>query len=309
MSNCLWVEKYRPKSLDDYIGNEHIKSKVKIYLENNDIPMLLFFGPAGTGKTTCAKIIINHLNCDYLYINASDENGIDIVRNKIKNFASTIGFSDIKIIILDEFDFFSANAMAALRNTMESFSAHTRFILTCNYVEKIIPPILSRVQTFDVQPPSKGAVAKHVANILTKENVKFSQKDLAEIVNAHYPDIRKIIQTCELQTLNGELKLDSHALLVSDSLQKIFNELANYKNKTDNILINIRQLIADNRIKTFEAMFRFIYDKLDTLPIDMVKKSMIIVTIAEYQFKDIQVVDREINIMAMFIEILNILKQ
>ena len=309
MSNTLWCETYRPKTLDEYIGNDHIKEKVKIYLQNNDIPSILLYGSAGTGKSSMAKIIVNTLNCDYLYINASDENGIDIVRNKIKNFASTIGFSDIKIIILDEADFLSTNALAALRNTIEAYSAHTRFIFTCNYVEKIIPPILSRLQAFDVQPPSKSSVAKHVMSILEKENITFNKKDLADIVNTHYPDIRKIIQTCELQTINGVLTIDAQSLLVTDSLQKIFDELANFKNKTNSILTNIRQIIADNRVRTFEAMFRFLYDKLDSLNIDDMKKAMMIVTIAEYQYKDVHVVDKEINVVAMFIEILNILKQ
>lgn len=309
MSNTLWCEKYRPTTLEDYIGNDHIKEKLKIYLENNDIPHLMLYGIQGTGKSSCAKIVINMLDCDYIYINASDERGIDTIRTKIKSFASTIGFKSIKIIVLDESDQLTPDAQAALKNIIEAYSAHTRFIFTCNHIEKIIAPILSRVQAFDVHPPSKGLVAKHMLGILDKEEVLYDKKEVANIINTHYPDIRKIIQTCELQTINKVLKIDEQALLVTDSLQKIFDELANYKAKTNEILTNIRQIIADNRIRTFDAMFRYIYDKLDTLHLDDVKKAMVIVTIAEYQYKDSFVVDHEINIVAMFIEILNILKQ
>ena len=148
MSNSLWVEKYRPKNLENYIGNEHLKSKVEHYLESGDVPHLLLYGKAGTGKTTLAKLIINNIECDYLYINASDENNVDTVRTKVKNFASTIGFKDTKVIILDECDYITPNAQAALRNLMETFSKHCRFILTCNYVERIYYPTNIRVSTF-----------------------------------------------------------------------------------------------------------------------------------------------------------------
>ena len=131
--HTLWVEKYRPSSLDTYIGNEHLKSKVEVYLESGDLPHLLFYGRAGTGKTTLAKLLVKNIDCDYLYINASDENSVEIVRDKVKNFASTLGFAEMKIIILDECDYITPNAQAALRNLMETFSRHCRFILTCNF--------------------------------------------------------------------------------------------------------------------------------------------------------------------------------
>ena len=144
VNNSLWVEKYRPRKLADYVGNEHLKSKVEGYLENDDVPHLLFYGKAGTGKTTLAKLIANSIECDYIIINASDENNVETVRTKVKNFASTIGFKKMKLIILDEFDYMTPNAQAILRNLMETFSKHCRFILTCNYVEKVIDPIQSR---------------------------------------------------------------------------------------------------------------------------------------------------------------------
>ena len=166
LENSLWCERYRPTSLDTYIGNEHLKSKVSVYLESGDLPHLLLYGKAGTGKTTLAKILVNNIECDYLYINASDENSVDTVRNKVRGFASTMGFKDYKIIILDECDYITPNAQAALRNLMETFSKHCRFILTCNFVERIIDPIQSRCQSFQVIPPSKKEVALHIHNIL-----------------------------------------------------------------------------------------------------------------------------------------------
>ncbi len=177
--HTLWVEKYRPSNLDTYIGNDQLKSKVKVYLESGDLPHLLLFGKAGTGKTTLAKLLVNNIECDYLYINASDENNVETVRSKVKNFASTMGFKDYKIIILDECDYITPNAQAALRNLMETFSKHCRFILTCNFVERIIDPIQSRCQTFQVIPPNKNDVAKHLHTILTQESVDYDREDLS----------------------------------------------------------------------------------------------------------------------------------
>ncbi len=153
--NTLWVEAFRPDTLDGYIGNEHIIEKVRIFISNGDVPHLLFYGTAGTGKTTLAKIIAGSVDADIMYINASDENSVDAVRDKIKRYASTVGFKRWKIIILDEADYLTPNAQAALRNLMETYSKTTRFILTCNYVEKIIDPIQSRCQTFAIMPPNK----------------------------------------------------------------------------------------------------------------------------------------------------------
>ena len=155
VNNSLWVEKYRPQKLEEYVGNKHLKQKVSDYLQSGDIPHLLFFGKAGTGKTTLAKLIVNSIDCDYIIINASDENNVDTVRNKVKGFASTVGFKDLKVIILDEFDYMTPNAQAILRNLMETFSKHCRFILTCNYVEKVISPIRSRTQEFQIVPPTR----------------------------------------------------------------------------------------------------------------------------------------------------------
>jgi DNA polymerase III delta prime subunit len=176
VDNSLWVESYRPTKLVDYVGNEHLKSKVEGYLESGDVPHLLLYGRAGTGKTTLAKLIVKSVDCDYMVINASDENNVETVRTKVKNFASSMGFKKYKIIILDEFDYMSQNAQAILRNLMETFSQHCRFILTCNYVEKVIEPIQSRCQTFQIVPPTKKDVAVQISKILKAESVSLNQR-------------------------------------------------------------------------------------------------------------------------------------
>ena len=172
IENSLWVEKYRPDVLENYIGNEHLKGIVSRYLEENDLQNLIFYGPAGTGKTTLAKLLVKNLNCEYLYINASDERGIETIRDKVSGFASTMSFKPLKVVILDEADFLTIQAQASLRNVIETFSKSTRFILTCNYVERIIDPLQSRCQVLKIVPPSKGEVAKHIFKVLSNENVQ-----------------------------------------------------------------------------------------------------------------------------------------
>jgi replication factor C small subunit len=216
--HSLWVEKYRPQTLADYVGNETIKETIQQYLDNNDIPHLLFYGKAGTGKTTLAKLIVNTIKCDHMIINASDENNVDTVRNKVKNFASSVGFAGFKVVILDEFDYMTPNAQAILRNLMETFSKHCRFILTCNYLEKIIDPIQSRCQSFAITPPTKKDVAIQVAKILDTEGIKYDLKNVADIISSYYPDIRRVLNTCQLQSVKGELKVD-HAIMAESNFQ------------------------------------------------------------------------------------------
>ena len=304
MSNSLWVEKYRPKNLENYIGNEHLKSKVEHYLESGDVPHLLLYGKAGTGKTTLAKLIINNIECDYLYINASDENNVDTVRTKVKNFASTIGFKDTKVIILDECDYITPNAQAALRNLMETFSKHCRFILTCNYVERIIDPIQSRCQSFQIIPPSKQEVAKHLHNILVQENVMDTPEDIKILVETGYPDIRRVINSAQRNVVGGKIKLDTSSIIQNDYKLKLIKILETQDKKT--AFKEIRQLLLDNQITDYADLFRLLYDEVDTWGKGHVAECILI--IARYELSDSQVVDKEINAMAMLIELLGVIK-
>ena len=297
MSNSLWVEKYRPSTIDTYIGNEHLKSKVSVYLESGDLPHLLLYGKAGTGKTTLAKLLVKNIDCDYLYINASDENNVDTVRTKVKNFASTVGFKDLKIIILDECDYITPNAQAALRNLMETFSKHCRFILTCNYVERIIDPIQSRCQSYKIVPPSKKEVALHAKTILEKENISFDLDDLALVVTAGYPDLRRVINELQRMSIDGKLTVDKGGMLHSEFNLKFLEML---QNRSD--LKTIRKLIMDGGFTDYTDLFRLMYDEVENITDD--KVADVILEISKGAYQDILVVDKEINFIATISNIL-----
>ena len=304
INHSLWVEKYRPTSLENYIGNDHLKSKVSVYLESGDIPHLLLFGRAGTGKTTLAKLLVNNIDCDYLYINASDENSVDVVREKVKNFASTLGFKDMKVIILDECDYITPNAQAALRNLMETFSKNCRFILTCNYVERIIDPIQSRCQSFQIIPPDRKQVAQHMSNILDNENVKYELDNIVTIVNSGYPDIRRVINGAQRQVVNNELVIDKSSIIQNDYKNQVLEILKTQDKK--NSFKNIRQLLADSKVTDFSDLFRLLFDTVDDRGRGHIAECILI--LSKYQQSDAVVVDKEINIMAMFTEIIGKVK-
>ena len=226
MENSLLVEKYRPSKLDNYVGNENIKKSISKYIEQNDIQNLIFYGPAGTGKTTLAKICVKNLDCDHLYINASDERGIETIRDKVSSFASVASFKPLKVVILDEADFLTIQAQASLRNIIETFSRTTRFIMTCNFVERIIDPLQSRCQVLKIVPPTKKDVAKHLNWLLNKESIEHNVKDLAPLVNQYYPDLRKCINTIQLSTQDNKLKLDKSILVSSNYIDQVISILS-----------------------------------------------------------------------------------
>jgi len=302
--HTLFVEKYRPVSLENYIGNEHLKTKVSKYINTGDIPHLLLHGKAGTGKTTLAKLLVSNIDCDQMYINASDENNVETVRNKIKVFASSVGFKDLKVIILDECDFLTPNAQAALRNLMETFSRHCRFILTCNFVERIIDPIQSRCQSYQIIPPSKKEVAVHTANILTTEGVTYDNNDIVSMVNSGYPDIRRIINAVQRNIVDNNLIVDTESLVQNDYKLQVLEILQTQDKKL--AFKNLRQLLADSQIRDYADLFRLLYDDIDSYGKGHIAE--VILTIAKYELSDAQVVDKEINAMAMLIEILNTIK-
>lgn len=304
INHSLWVEKYRPSKLDDYVGNEHLKSKVSGYIESEDVPHLLFFGKAGTGKTTLAKLIVNAIECDTMMINASDENNVETVRNKVKNFASSMGFKKYKIIILDEFDYMTPNAQAILRNLMETFSRHCRFILTCNYIEKIIEPIQSRCQTFQITPPTKKDVAIQMSKILKSESVEFDPKDLVPIIDSSYPDIRKIINTCQLNSLKGRLQVDVQNLLDNDYKLKVLEVLKSNDDKR-NKYMKIRQTILDSKATDFSDLYTLLYEKVDDYAGE--NTANVILVLGDGVAKSAVAIDKEIIAAATLIQILNII--
>jgi len=299
-TNSLWVEMFRPTTLENYIGNEHLKEKVQRYIDTQDVPHLLFYGRAGTGKTTLAKIIANSVDADIMYINASDENNVETVRTKVKGFASTIGFKKWKIIILDESDYITSNGQAALRNLMETFSKNTRFVLTCNYVEKIIDPIQSRCQTFEIHPPSKIDVAKRIVQIMKELDVEFTNQDLAHIINLTYPDIRRVLNSCQRSVIDGVLQVTSTDVVRSSYIDDIIEELKAKGNAKDKFQ-NIRKIIADSKVRDFTSLYKELYDKVEDYSKDIPAS---ILTIAEHQINDVHIVDKEINVAAMLLKII-----
>ena len=301
-NHSLLVEKYRPTNIDNYVGNESIKNTIKSYIAQNDIQNLLFYGPAGTGKTTLAKLIAKNIDCDLLYINASDERGIETIRDKVSGFASTMSFKALKIVILDEADFLTIQAQASLRNVIETFSRSTRFILTCNYLERIIDPLQSRCQTLKITPPDKLEIINHLMKVINKEKIKCSVNDLETITNNNYPDVRKMLNTIQISTVNNTIKLDETALVESNYMDKALTEL---KKKKPNWR-TIRQIIADSNVKDFEGFYRYLYDKSSEYAPG--KEGMIAYYINEYSYQSNFRIDKEVNCMALMSKIIETIK-
>lgn len=299
--HTIWTERYRPDTLEGYVGNDTVRAKLEQYIQTQDIPHLLFYGTAGTGKTTAAKILVKNIDCDYMFINASDERGIDTVRDKIKGFASTIGFKPLKIVVLDEADFLGREAQPALRNMMEAYSATTRFILTANYIERIIDPLVSRTQVYKLTPPSKKDAAVKLSEILKNENVEYEKQTIAQIVHAYYPDLRKIINTAQLQTRDGKLQVSVEQLIGQDLKLKVVDTLMSslpLKEKVN----QIRQFVADQQIQDFTEMYQILYQHVEDYAPNKVPET--IIAIAEGLYRDGQVPDREINFIATLYTIL-----
>ena len=302
--NSLLVEKYRPSKLENYVGNENIKKSISKYLEQNDILNLIFYGPAGTGKTTLAKLCVQNLDCDHLYINASDERGIETIRDKVQGFASVASFKPLKVVILDEADFLTIQAQASLRNIIETFSRTTRFIMTCNFVERIIDPLQSRCQVLKIVPPTKKDVAKHLNWILQQESIKHDINDLVPLVNQYYPDLRKCINTIQLSTQDNTLKLDQSILVSSNYIDKVINALTegSKHNKVD-CYNDIRQIIADANVDDFDELFKSLYERASEYLQD--KEGTATILINEHQYKANFRIDKEINTMSLIQQILN----
>jgi replication factor C small subunit len=296
LSNRLWTEFYRPQKLEDLCISP--ESREILLSFDKDIPNLLFCGVQGTGKTTLAKILVcDVLKCDYLYINASDESGVDTIRTKVSGFAQTKSFDgNIKVVVLDEADFLSSASQAALRNLMESYINTTRFILTGNYIHKIIPALRSRCQTLDIQPSIKDSFLRCV-NILKNEGVEVTQtqkKQILILVKKYFPDLRKCINELQKYSIDGILKIEpTHNS--SRALDNIWTNLLAKKSLTSRkYLIENEGIFNSDWEQLLVDLLNFIYEKNIN---EVIKKSMII-TIAEHLDKVTRVNDKEINFFA-----------
>ena len=297
--HTLWIERFRSQTLEQYIGNDAIKNRIADCIDKNDIPHLIFAGSAGIGKTTLAKLIVKNIQCDYLYINASDENGIDTIRDKVKGFASTASFQPIKIVILDEADFLTQPAQAALRNLIEEYSAYTRFILTCNYVERLIEPLQSRCELHILKPPTKGAVAKHICiNILDVEGVTYEMSDIARVINEFYPDVRSIIKVLQSNVKDNKLNITT----IDDNWCKQLVQILKQRDK--DAWYQVRQLVTDAQVDDFQTAYRYMFDHLTEFSYG--NDASVIILLDEYSYRANVCPDKELNFAAFINSLLNI---
>jgi DNA polymerase III delta prime subunit len=303
VEHLLWTEKYRPKSIEECILPERLKKPFQEYVTQQNIPNLLLFGGAGVGKTTVAKAMCNEIGCDFLIINGSSETGIDVVRNKIANYASSMSFSGgRKVIIIDEADYLSPNAQAAFRNAIEEFAVNCSFIFTCNFKNKIIEPLHSRcaVIDFGLKASEKTAMAgqffKRIQSILSDESVEHEPAVIAELIKKHFPDFRRIIN--ELQRFSKFGKIDTGVL--SQIADVSLNDIINFIKEKD--FGAIRKWVASNDVDP-ASLYRKLYDNLyDFLKPQSIPQAVII--LADYQYKQAFVADAEINLVACLTELM-----
>jgi DNA polymerase III delta prime subunit len=301
----LWVEKYRPKTVDDAILPKHLKKTFKEILKTGEIPNLLFTGTAGVGKTTVAKALCNELGLDYLLVNGSEEGNIDTLRNKIKHFASTVSLQGgYKVVILDEADYLNPQStQPALRGFIEEFSNNCRFIMTCNFKNRIIEPLHSRcsVVEFNIakkdMPDLCGSFMKRVGTILDGENVEYDQAVIAELIMKHMPDWRRVLNELQRYSVSG--KIDT-GILVSLSEVSIGNLMSAMKDKN---FKKMRQWVTDNIDQEPAALFRKIYDNMAEY-VEPQSIPQLVLILADYQYKNSFVADHELNMVACCTEIM-----
>lgn len=306
--NKLWVEKYRPTKIDDYIFHDAAaKTLITKMIADKHIPHLLLSGVQGSGKTTLSQILVNELEIDetdVLVINASDENSVDDIRGKIKGFISTFAMGEFKVIRLEEADYISLPGQGIMRSMMEDYADVARFILTCNYENKIIPPIKSRCQHLRFKAGDKNDIAEYVAQILVSEKVTFNIDTLDKFISIGYPDIRKIVNSLQQHTSEtGELELPRTADEAGDYKFKLLEFIERDK------WLDARLLCCENVLaEEWESVYRFLYDNLEKSPRfqDRDKWESGIVIIADHLWKNSVVADPEINAAAMFIRLTQI---
>ena len=308
-TDFLWVEQYRPKTIDDCILPDSLKSLFSAFIKKGEISNMLFSGTAGIGKTTVAKALCEQMNCDWIMINGSEEGGIDVLRNKIKNFASTVSLSGgKKVVILDEADYLNPQStQPALRGFVEEFHKNCRFILTCNFKNRIIEPLHSRFSNieFKVNPKDKPKLASRLFEravyILKEQNVAYEDKVLVELITKHFPDFRKLINELQRYSVSGSIDA---GILVNVSDENLKTLVTHLKGKA---FSDMRKWVVNNLDNDPVKIFRKIYDTLYTnLEPSTIPHAVLI--IADYQYKSAFVADQEINLVACLTELMSQVK-
>jgi replication factor C small subunit len=309
MNNHLWVEKYRPDTLDGYVFRDYEQKKqVQSWVDSGTIPHLLFSGSAGVGKTTLAKILINLLNIesyDVLEINASRENSVDTIREKITGFVQTMPFGDFKVVLLDEADYMSPNGQAALRGVMETYHASARFILTCNYPNRIIPALHSRCQGFHIERIDQTEFTARIAQVMLDENIDFDIDTLDTYVKSTYPDLRKCLNTCQMNSSGGKLVSPHGDEGASQDYKIAVVDLF----KQGKIREARTLLCTSVRPEEMEEIFRWSYDNLDLWGDTDEQKDQAILEIRQGLINHSFCADPEINLSATLVSLSNIRNQ
>ena len=298
----LWTEKYRPNTLDGYVFKDFTqREQIESWVREGSIPHLLFSGAPGVGKTTLAKILINLLDIDsydVLEINASRENSVDTIRDKITGFVQTMPFGKFKVVLLDEADYISPNGQAALRGVMEMYHATARFILTCNYPNRVIPALHSRCQGFHIDRIDTTEFTARIATVLVEESVEFELDTLDTYVRSTYPDLRKCLNSCQMNSATGTLIAPQGNNSSQDwklSAVDLF--------KSGRILEARKLMCANARAEEMEEMFRWLYDNLDLWGTDQETQDQAIIIIRQGYINVPMVADQEINLSATLVEL------
>lgn len=302
-SEFLWVERYRPQTINDCIIPQDLKSTLKEFVEKGEIPNLLFSGPAGMGKTTVAKALANELNADILFVNASMESGIDVLRTKIQNFASTVSFGGgIKIVILDEADYANPSSFQpALRGFIEEFSQNCRFILTCNFKNRIIQPLHSRCSVIDFKIPAKqkpkiaSTFFKRILAILDQEEVKYDEKVVVKLIEKYFPDFRRVLNELQKYSSSGVIDEGILVSMPEVNMKTLFDHLKNKDWKA------MRQWVSNNEDVEISSLYRELFDYLISKTSEPPQLTLII---ADYSYKSAFAADQTINLTACLTEIM-----
>lgn len=299
----IWVEKYRPSDIDNLVGQTIIKEKLSQYIKEQEFPNLLFHGRAGTGKTSAVKILLDKIDCDYIVINASDERGIDIMREKITNFASVKSFKKIKVVVLEESENITGDAAKAFKMILEQYYKTTRFILTTNHKDRMYEPILSRVQSYEFKPPDMQSVIDKCEYILNQEKVEYFKDDLTSLIKLSFPDMRSIIGQMQKYSINGKLVVDKELGLQEKYKEVIVALLKDPKLKS---LTKIRNLFEKLFIVDYLDLYKYLFDNVELYALRTSNIIEILIEIEDHMYRSKDSLDKKMTMLACISKIIQI---